>query len=560
MRFSLRLLAERLCRKGHRALAMNERDAYFERVRLMPSLNEPLMPDTEKPFMPSVKEQLEAGVLYVCDCVPETIGLDALCIGGHTPKTPDYDVFRIRNRESETLESVIATDSSTPCLLALTELPPRNWRYPSLVVEPASKDTVLLNAITDVVDELKDAIDKIEELAWEEKGLTKIVEALSRLLGNPVYIVDSSFKVMAITDDPDMEEMSVNWMNAARRGYLSYDVISNLIRSDELHDIESSISATLVKSEYFYTPFANLNLRQKGKVQGHLFVVQMYRTITPGDLELIDAVTPSVLHAMQVDPTHQAHRGPLYENFVVDWLEGSLQDPAYILHQLEALDFNASNLSVAALFTLSVDSEFRRERLARLLEDRQGCRCISRGDQIVALFQLKQRKEKESVLRKIKSICKSQQCRAAVSDVQDSFLDTPRAYRQARETLHICDAMGFADDVVCYGDVAAYQPYLNFSSVEELEAFCHPAVVFLHEYDRVHAVKLLPTLSAFLKNERDVQATATELFVHRNTLMYRINKILDMCPVDLDDFTTRHRLLESILVMENRKGITANQK
>ena len=32
--------------------------------------------------------------------------------------------------------------------------------------------------------------------------------------------------------------------------------------------------------------------------------------------------------------------------------------------------------------------------LARLLEDRQGCRCISRGGQIVALFQLKQRKEK----------------------------------------------------------------------------------------------------------------------------------------------------------------------
>ena len=106
--------------------------------------------------------------------------------------------------------------------------------------------------------------------------------------------------------------------------------------------------------------------------------------------------------------------------------------------------------------------------------------------------------------------------------------------------------------------MAAYQPYLNFSSVEELNAFCHPAVVTLRDYDRTHAVQLLPTLSAFLKNDRDVQATASELFVHRNTLAYRLKKILEMCPLDLDDFNTRHRLLESILVMENYAGIVSH--
>lgn len=71
-------------------------------------------------------------------------------------------------------------------------------------------------------------------------------------------------------------------------------------------------------------------------------------------------------------------------------------------------------------------------------------------------------------------------------------------------------------------------------------------------------MQLLPTLSAFLKNDRDVQATASELFVHCNTLVYRLKKILEMCPLDLDDFNTRHRLLESILVMENYAGIVSH--
>ena len=152
---------------------------------------------------------------------------------------------------------------------------------------------------------------------------------------------------------------------------------------------------------------------------------------------------------------------------------------------------------------------------------------------------------------------RSQQCRAAVSDVQDSFLDTPRGYRQAREALRISDAMGLAREVVVYGDVAAYQPYLNFSSAEELDTFLHPAVIALREHDRAHAVQLLPTLSAFLKNDRDVLKTSAELYVHRNTLAYRIKRIRELCPLDLDDFNVRHRLLESILVLEHYDGITA---
>ena len=141
------------------------------------------------------------------------------------------------------------------------------------------------------------------------------------------------------------------------------------------------------------------------------------------------------------------------------------------MHQLDALSFDASCLSVVAIVRLSVDSEFRREHLARLLKDRQGCRAVSHGGAVVALFQITAHAEKGGVLKRVHSICKSQRCRAALSDVQ---------------------------------------------------------------------------------------MTASRLFVHRNTLTYRVKRILELCPVDLDDFNTRHRLLESILIVENCEGITAN--
>ena len=514
MRFSLRLIAEHLCGKGFRALAVNDRGVFVRTARIFPEAKQALEPET----------------LYVCADASGAAYLGELD-------------GRFENGA---------------CSFTMAQMPERGSRTPCLVVEGAEDASTLLNVVADVIDELDESFDLMNELAWHGDGLTGIVEELSRLVGNSVYIVDSSFKVVAITNDPDLEEMSVNWMNAAKRGYLSYDVIANLIRSNELHDIESTSVATIVNSEFFYVPFANYNLRQEGKVQGHLFVVQMYKAITACDLELVNLAAPIVLRALQADPAYQVRRGPLYEHFVIDWLTGGLRDQAYIQSQLDALSFNASDLSVVAIVSLPVDSDFRREHLARLLEDRQGCRAVSHDGQVIALFQLKRHKEKDSVLRKVKSICRSQQCRATVSDVQDSFLDTPRAYRQEREALRISDAMSLDDEVIAYGDVAAYQPYLNFSSVEELDAFCHPAVSTLREHDRTHAVQLLPTLSAFLKNDRDVLMTAAALYVHRNTLAYRIKRILELCPLDLDDFNVRHRLLESILVLEHYDGITAS--
>lgn len=510
VRVSLQLLTERLCLRGHRAFVINGGGESFERMRLLPADGTPLVGAT----------------LYVCDELP-------------VDKLP------------------VDSSENGPYAFALPEWPLQDGEGPCLVVEDARGSQELLNLLADVQDELVAAVSYARELIWEEDGLVRMVRLLSEIVGNPVYVVDSSFKVMAITDDPDMEEMSINWMHAAKKGYLSYDVVAGLIRSNELHDIESSEKAAMVESEFFYTPFANYNLRADGKVQGHLFVVEMYKPVTAGDLELIDLIAPLAMRGLLANPQFQSQHGPLYERFVVDWIEGELHDPSYVSRQLDALGFDADRCLVAAVFRLPVDSDFRRQHVAQLLEDRQGCRAVSHDGNVVALFQLKQHREKEGVLRKVHSICRSQQCRAFVSDVQDRLIDAPRAYRQAYEAGRISDAMGLGDEVFCYGDVAAYQPYLNFSSVDELEAFCHPAVITLRDYDRTHAVQLLPTLSAFLKNDRDIQSTAAELFIHRNTLTYRLKKIIDMCPLDLDDFNTRHRVLESILIVENYGGITS---
>ena len=72
----------------------------------------------------------------------------------------------------------------------------------------------------------------------------------------------------------------------------------------------------------------------------------------------------------------------------------------------------------------------------------------------------------------------------------------------------------------------------------------------LLEYDKENNSLLLPTVRAYLLCNGNITKTAQDIFVHRNTLLYRLNQIRDLTGWDLEDARTRMNLLLSILIRE----------
>lgn len=69
----------------------------------------------------------------------------------------------------------------------------------------------------------------------------------------------------------------------------------------------------------------------------------------------------------------------------------------------------------------------------------------------------------------------------------------------------------------------------------------------LYEYDKEKEDSLFETLYAFLVNERSHVKTSKALNVHRNTVVYRINKVEGMLNLDLEDAHTRLSIIISCL-------------
>lgn len=406
----------------------------------------------------------------------------------------------------------------------------------------------LFNRISQLFYELRTQFEQLIEAIIQKKGLQQVVEIISKICGNPVYLVDSSFKVLGIHGPKTMPEMSANWRRLLNDGYLPYNIVMNLIESNELQSMESGRCADLIVSKFFYTPFINYNMRYKGKLQGHFFVVGMLKKITPGDVELTNLAGPYILDAIRSDPHFQTTRGRYYEHFIIDMLEGKPMQLAHIKNQVSALKLDLNDGYTVVKINPNLYDELQNEQISRQFEQINGCKPVFYKNAIVAVFPKLQRQQ-SSLINKLKTLSKSINGTIGISDEIPGFANLHRLYIQAATAITLGQHLDLSTTIYRYQDVMRYHPFLGFDKKDELAVMCHPGMLILKTYDAEHDTKFVQTLETYLKYERHSLPTAAALHIHRNTLSYRLDKIDQLFSFNLDDAFERERILLTLNIL-----------
>ena len=83
---------------------------------------------------------------------------------------------------------------------------------------------------------------------------------------------------------------------------------------------------------------------------------------------------------------------------------------------------------------------------------------------------------------------------------------------------------------------------MNIEDEEILHEYYEHTIQPIQEYDKKNNSSLTTVLRSYLKNNGSVKETADELFIHRNTVNYKINKIEELLQMDLSSLDTRIQL------------------
>ena len=87
----------------------------------------------------------------------------------------------------------------------------------------------------------------------------------------------------------------------------------------------------------------------------------------------------------------------------------------------------------------------------------------------------------------------------------------------------------------------------NYGAIAYL---CTPGLIGILRYDRKNGTQLKETLQTYLCSNRNATLCAQKMFLHRNTINYRINTIEELLGTSLEDINLVRQLLFSLSILD----------
>ncbi|MDB5098231.1 MAG: sugar diacid utilization regulator [Cyanobacteria bacterium RYN_339] len=145
----------------------------------------------------------------------------------------------------------------------------------------------------------------------------------------------------------------------------------------------------------------------------------------------------------------------------------------------------------------------------------------------------------KAIHQKVTSASPTWSVSIGVGQQYPDLMSVPKAYKEAQHALKIGRSTNGPGAITFFAELGIYRMLLQFAqSQDPNEFFCEP-LQRLIEYNQQTDKELVKTIAAFLECNGNLTETSNKLFIHRNTLKYRLERIRDITQIDLDDSENR---------------------
>lgn len=122
-----------------------------------------------------------------------------------------------------------------------------------------------------------------------------------------------------------------------------------------------------------------------------------------------------------------------------------------------------------------------------------------------------------------------------------------QSYVEAKRITTLMSQNILSSNIFHYNDLGIFRLLFEIKDTDKIKDYCTENIGKLIEADKKNNSDLLKTLHSYIINNCNLSKTSKALFIHRNTLTYRLNLISDIIGKNLDDANVRHELYLSIL-------------
>lgn len=117
-----------------------------------------------------------------------------------------------------------------------------------------------------------------------------------------------------------------------------------------------------------------------------------------------------------------------------------------------------------------------------------------------------------------------------------------KSHEEALVALKVGQIVTDKNNTIFFQDLGPYRFLYELKGSNDMHAFYLETLGKIKCYDVQNQGNLIETLRVYFRNDGNLRRTAEEMFMHKNSIMYRIKKIEEITGLDLHNAEDRFNL------------------
>lgn len=429
------------------------------------------------------------------------------------------------------------------------------WGFPaeSLCLFP---DTVSLIEVFNHIQRLFDECDRWDEqllrLQMEEGSIHQMLEISYSIFRNPILVQNLDFTTIASCHIPDTANDRLSLASFQDMEFI------NAMKQNSYFNKVREWSDVFLFPDYI-TGFRslNLNIKKYHRTAFRIIILEQetsFHSYDSGFLKHLGTyVSYALLHNVMQRPGKDKTLHTIFMNLLsnrnADYMaisaqlsaSGWMPEHTYLCMTLQITYLDVQNLTVHSIC----------EYVENVIS---GSCAFSYHDHIAVFVNLDLfGGETEDISEKLIYFIRDSFLKLSFSNTVKGHMHLRRQYLQARAAQEIGGNQKPYLWIHHFSRLAL--PYIFHQATIQIPGsmLCHEKLLKLQEYDKEQSTEYMKTLEVYLRNHLNAVQSARDLFIHRSTFLYRLEKICKILDSDLTDYEELLYLMISFYLLREER-------
>ncbi len=467
-----------------------------------------------------------------------------------TSKNITTDVDVIRWASDMQASAVVVSDPPSPAAIAEANA----YNIPVLTLPSGSRIRLVEKAIVSLLVDRKGQLERrgtqiyrqLTQISSRNEGMAELVSTMARLTNKSVVVQDKRLRILYSSVQP---QFVAYWEEIEQFLRKLDNLPVELQDRHRVVEIENPVLMQALPAPSLARLVSPIVTKDVGR--GHLSIIGWDSEIDDIDALVAEhgaaACALEMAKAKAISDTEKRLRGTFLDRVLIG--DVSQQEA---VRQGERFEHDMTLAHVAIVLAWQGEKAFSTRRLETLVNSVVSAQRASglvwqreREEEVLVFFAPDPENPIVSSMALAQAISHEAQkqypqARVAIGigQVAREISAWRTSYRDAVQALDLARRLQ-TDTPLYIGGLGVYQLILSLSDREKLLEFCNRTLGALIEYDHRQHADLIKTLEAFFACHGNLSQTAETLIVHRNTLLYRMNRINEIAEIDLNRPETR---------------------